>query len=80
VHIEERRITGEPRNLPNVVRVTSREWRLWLERGPKSGCKKMPSTDTWDPKSGENRQARRARVAIERHLARREASWRTADG
>jgi hypothetical protein len=52
--IEERRRDKRP-NLPNVVRIVSREWTSWIERGqrPKSsapaseggGCKKTGATD-----------------------------------
>src|SRR3954471_15441783 len=47
--IEERRRDGR-RNLPNVIRITSKEWMSWLSRGARSsrppaerpvGCKKM---------------------------------------
>src|SRR5215208_5382099 len=49
VTIEERRREGR-RNLPNVVRIVSKEWMMWLARGGRSsrpsvepliGCKKM---------------------------------------
>src|SRR3954463_15792916 len=52
--IEERRREG-CRNLPNVVRVVSKEWAMWLARGgratglqaePLIGCKKMRPTDS----------------------------------
>src|SRR6185312_1169824 len=51
--IEERRREGR-RNLPNVVRIVSKEWLAWLTRGGRSshpaaelliGCKKMRPTD-----------------------------------
>jgi hypothetical protein len=51
--IEERRREGR-RNLPNVVRIVSKEWTTWLARGGRStprsaepliGCKKMRPTD-----------------------------------
>jgi hypothetical protein len=51
--IEERRREG-CRNLPNVVRIISREWTMWLARGGRSsrssadpliGCKKLRPTD-----------------------------------
>src|SRR6185312_10659583 len=51
--IEERRREGR-RNLPNVVRIISKEWTSWLARGGRSshpsaapliGCKKMRPTD-----------------------------------
>jgi hypothetical protein len=54
--IEERRREGR-RNLPNVVRIVSKEWTSWLARGGRSsrppepqaepliGCKKMRPTD-----------------------------------
>ena len=56
VTIEERRRDKRP-NLANVVRIISREWRLWIERGPKrkaspppvsaegGGCKKIGAPD-----------------------------------
>ena len=44
VTVEERRRAGR-RNLPNVVRVVSREWLAWLARGPKPiGVKKITPT------------------------------------
>jgi len=51
--VEERRREGR-RNLPNVVRIVSKEWTSWLVRGgrtarppaePPIGCKKMRPTD-----------------------------------
>jgi len=51
--IEERRREGR-RNLPNVIRIVSKEWSSWLARGGRSsssaaepliGCKKMRPTD-----------------------------------
>jgi hypothetical protein len=51
--IEERRREGR-RNLPNVIRIVSKEWTVWLTRGgraarpaaePLTGCKKMRPTD-----------------------------------
>src|SRR4051812_39701368 len=53
VTVEERRREGR-RNLPNVIRVVSKEWTTWLTRGGRSsrpsaepliGCKKMRPTD-----------------------------------
>src|SRR3954452_19561980 len=45
VTVEERRRAGR-RNLPNVVRIVSREWLTWLARGPKPiGVKKITPTD-----------------------------------
>ena len=56
VTIEERRRDKRP-NLANAVRVVSREWKTWIERGPKrnaqgragaaegGGCKKTEATD-----------------------------------
>src|SRR4051794_18661045 len=42
--VEERRRAGR-RNLPNVIRIVSREWRAWLARGPKPiGVKKITPT------------------------------------
>src|SRR4051794_22076116 len=52
--IEERRREGR-RNLPNVVRIISKEWTIWLARGGRSGrssaepligCKKIHPTDS----------------------------------
>src|SRR3712207_3530506 len=51
--VEERRREGR-RNLPNIVRIVSREWLTWLSRAgrtappradPVSGCRKMHPTD-----------------------------------
>src|SRR6187455_2759517 len=51
--IEERRREGR-RNLPNVIRIISKEWMTWLARGGRSspsstepliGCKKLRPTD-----------------------------------
>ena len=48
VTVEERRREGR-RNLPNVVRVVSREWLAWLARGPKPiGVKKITPTAKTD--------------------------------
>src|SRR5215212_3708385 len=44
VTVEERRREGR-RNLSNVVRIVSREWRTWLARGPKIGVRKVIPTD-----------------------------------
>src|SRR4051812_21011084 len=52
--VEERRREGR-RNLPNVVRIVSKDWMTWLVRGgratstkaaPLIGCKKMHPTDS----------------------------------
>src|SRR5215213_8436093 len=52
--IEERRREGR-RNRPNVVRIVSKEWTIWLARGgrssrseaePQIGCKKIHPTDS----------------------------------
>jgi len=52
--VEERRREGR-RNLPNVVRIVSKEWTSWLARGGRSsppaappliGCKKVRPTDS----------------------------------
>src|SRR5215203_406790 len=52
--VEERRRAGR-RNLPNVVRIVSREWRAWLARGPKPiGVKKITPTAKTD-KTGASR-------------------------
>src|SRR3954469_20196172 len=60
--IEERRREGR-RNLPNVIRIISKEWMTWLSRGGRSGrppaelpigCKKMHPTD----KSYKNQRSR----------------------
>lgn len=36
VKIEERRITGA-KNLPNRITIVCKEWKTWIERGPKGG-------------------------------------------
>src|SRR3954463_6593213 len=60
--IEERRRESR-RNLPNVIRIVSKEWMTWLARGgrpsypraePLIGCKKMRPTD----KSYKNQRSR----------------------
>src|SRR5215203_4137716 len=40
--VQERRREGQ-KNLPNVIRIVSREWLQWLARGPKSGRPTGPS-------------------------------------
>src|SRR4051812_12400910 len=56
--VEERRREGR-RNLPNVIRIVSKEWTVWLTRGGRSsrrvaepliGCKKLRPTDSRDKK------------------------------
>lgn len=42
IAIEERRVAGK-KNLPNVVRIISLDWRTWLARG---GSKKLKPLDT----------------------------------
>ncbi len=73
VTIEERRRDKRP-NLANVVRVVSREWKTWIERGPKrkaqghafpaegGGCKKTGATD-----KGSSRTLRGDRVSRSQH-------------
>jgi hypothetical protein len=39
--VQERRRQGQ-KNLPNVIRIVSREWTQWLARGPKSGRPTVP--------------------------------------
>src|SRR3954454_15591798 len=57
--VEERRREGR-RNLPNVVRIVSKEWTMWLARGgrpsrpqaePLTGCKKLRPTDSRNKKA-----------------------------
>ena len=45
VTIEERRRRGQ-KNLPNAVRIVSPEWRMWLQRGPRTGSRNSDPTDT----------------------------------
>src|SRR3954452_7934678 len=50
--VEERRREGR-RNLPNVVRVVSREWLAWLARGPKPiGVRKVIPTAKTEKREG----------------------------
>ncbi|MFZ3181668.1 MAG: hypothetical protein WA156_16005 [Methylocystis silviterrae] len=66
--IEERRRDKRP-NLPNVVRIISREWTSWIARGgrakaqpsvPKGGgCKKMGATDKTSSRSSDRDRAKR---------------------
>jgi hypothetical protein len=37
ITVQERRREGQ-KNLPNVVRVVSREWQLWIKRGGQRNC------------------------------------------
>ena len=69
VTIEERRRDKKP-NLSNVVRIVSREWTAWIERGRKKktqafaseggGCKKTESTDNASSRSFCGERASRA--------------------
>ena len=63
--VEERRREGR-RNLPNVVRIVSKEWTVWLARGGRSsrppvepliGVKKMIPTDNSSYKTQRLRSA-----------------------
>ncbi len=71
--IEERRRSGRS-NLPNVVRITSREWLAWLARGPKGGGSKISSpTDKSGfsrKKEGEEGVFRRPTLTENRRSAR----------
>ena len=72
VTIEERRRDKRP-NLANVVRIVSREWTAWIERGRKQkrrafaseggGCKKSESTDIATSRSSCGERASRAQHA-----------------
>ncbi len=78
VTIEERRRDKRP-NLSNVVRIVSREWMNWIERGRKQktraffseggGSKKMESTDIASSRSSCGERA--SRVHHPQNLARR---------
>jgi hypothetical protein len=66
--VQERRREGR-RNLPNVVRIVSKEWTSWLARGgratrptaePQIGCKKLRPTDRTD----KNKPSRTAEPVI----------------
>src|ERR687890_959626 len=66
--VEERRREGR-RNLPNVVRIVSKEWTMWLARGGRSsrpsaepliGCKKIRPTD----KSYRNQRSRTSKPSF----------------
>jgi hypothetical protein len=59
VTVEERRREGR-RNLPNIVRIVSKEWTSWLARGGRLsrtkaeapiGCKNLRPTDSQDKKA-----------------------------
>ena len=45
VVIQERRRSKAP-NLPNIIRITSMEWRTWINRRRGGGCTKVAATDT----------------------------------
>src|SRR6185437_12106993 len=51
VTVEELRRAGR-RNLPNVVRIVSREWLVWLARGPNSPLTKSARSDSIVRESG----------------------------
>ncbi len=62
VVIIERRRPGQ-KNLPNTVRIISREWKAWIARGPRSkaiGVKKVTPTDTQGSFREEEREGRAA--------------------
>lgn len=69
VEIEERRQEGA-KNLPNRVSVVDREWRQWLERGPRrptTGFKNLSTTETGslsgEEQAGSSSQNRNRREA-----------------
>src|SRR3954467_15548351 len=87
VTVEERRREGR-RNLPNVVRVVSKEWTSWLARGGRSsrpkakapiGCKNLRPTDSKDKKDPSRMSepviaARRQQAGSAVHHRKRQAS------
>jgi hypothetical protein len=65
IHVQERRRPGQ-RNLTNVIAIISKEWRTWLQRGPRSvgeegGFKKPDPTDEI-LSTGRNRSAQENRL------------------
>jgi hypothetical protein len=46
LHVQERRRAGGLKSLTNIVKIVSREWLLWINRGPKATVKKITPTDT----------------------------------
>ena len=57
--VEERRRQGQ-RNLPNILRIVSREWLSWLAKAArKTGCGNMHPTDRPPKTKGFTRQERR---------------------
>jgi hypothetical protein len=52
IHVRERRIPGR-KNLPNVIRVISREWTAWLKLS--IGVRNPPSTDSHSFSSASSR-------------------------
>src|SRR3954465_340044 len=73
--VEERRREGR-RNLPNVIRIVSKEWTSWLARGggagrppapPLIGCKNLRPTDNRDKRDPSRRSE--AVFAAERQQA-----------
>lgn len=70
VTIQERRRDRRP-NLSNIIRIVSREWMLWIERGKRKappaasdggGCKKTESTDKGSSRTSNGDRASRGRV------------------
>src|SRR4051812_26739538 len=83
--VEERRRDG-PRDLPNVVRIVSKEWMSWLTRGgrssrkmrpspaePPSGCKTVHPTDSTYKTQRSKRPIGRSWTGVEPHSR---AIWR----
>src|SRR4051794_37361094 len=85
--VEERRREGR-RNLPNIVRIVSKEWTSWLARGGRSsrpktetpiGCKKMHPTDSQNKKDASRMSkplfaARRQQAGSAVHNRKRQSS------
>ena len=79
--VQERRRQGQ-KNLPNVVRIVSREWTQWLARGPKSGRPMVPKpigvgnftpTDSRQRKEGAPSAQRAVRKRVRRLLTQTQA-------
>ena len=65
--VEERRREGR-KNLPNVIRVVSREWLSWIQRGGRRGIgvKKLTPTDNKNKKAAETKSWFRRRELLTR--------------
>jgi hypothetical protein len=63
ITVEERRVPGRRKNLPNIIRITSPEWMTWLRKGPRAwsqmavpGCGSNKNSSTTNTESQNTNQ------------------------